>query len=261
VTLGRDPLLWLVALAVFVLTVISGSELVAAFLAAGVIVALWRVGLRAWFIGLASRLRRSTMALGLMHQSALFVVTSTHPQLLWDLFVYFLIAGTFVFGSGLAIVPFLHEGLVVQTGWLTERQFLDSVAVGLITPGPVVITASFAGYLIAGVAGATVGALGVFMPAYLLVVIPGRWILRHRDHPIVSAFIVGVSAAATGAIAASVDILGRGAIFDFATTLIAIAALVALVALRRWRLPVLSRVAEPAIVAVAAIVGLVLRGI
>ena len=187
-------------------------------------------------------------------------VVGQAPQL-WDLFVYFLIAGTFVFGSGLAIVPFLHEGLVVQTGWLTDREFLDSVAVGLITPGPVVITASFAGYLIAGLAGATLGALGVFLPAYLLLVIPGPWILRHKDQPAVRAFIVGVSAAATGAIAAAVVILGRGALFDPATFLIAFAALAALVAIRHWKPPVLTRLAEPAIVGVAALIGLALHGV
>src|SRR5262249_42879074 len=153
------------------------------------------------------------------------------PVPLWDLFAYFAIAGTFVFGSGLAIVPFLHEGLVVQTGWLTNQEFVDAVAVGLITPGPVVITASFAGYLIAGWPGPPVGARGVFLPAYLLVVIPGPWILRHKDHPAVRAFIVGVSAAATGAIAGSVVILGRAAIVDPTTAAVALTALAGLIAI------------------------------
>ncbi len=157
-------------------------------------------------------------------------------------------------------MPFLHQGLVVEHGWLNEQQFLDSVAVGLITPGPVVITASFAGFLIAGLPGAFVGAVGVFLPAYLLVVIPGRWILRHKDRPAVRAFIVGVSAAATGAIMGAVVVLGRGALVDAPTVAIALLALVSLILIRRWKPPVLSALAEPAVVLVAGLAGLALRG-
>jgi chromate transporter len=263
-TIGRDLLLLGIAFGLFALTLWSGSELVLAFLAAGLIVAVARIGVRQSVNAVARRIRGGALAMVAEVQAqthVLLIQAAPQTQLLWDLFVYFLIAGTFVFGSGLAIVPFLHQGLVVETGWLTNQEFLDSVAVGLITPGPVVITAAFAGYLIAGFAGATVGALGVFLPAYLLVVIPGKWILRHKDQPAVSAFIVGVSAAATGAIAASVVILGRGAIVDPATELIAVTALVTLVAIRRWKPRRLVRAAEPMIVVVAGVLGLALRGV
>ena len=149
---------------------------------------------------------------------------------------------------------------MIDHGWLTEQQFLDSVAVGLITPGPVVITASFAGFLIAGLPGALVGTLGVFLPAYLLVVIPGPWILRHKDAPIVQAFIAGVSAAATGAIIGAVAVLGRRALFDGPTVVIGVASLIALLAIRRWKPPILTALAEPAVVLVAGVVGVLLRG-
>jgi chromate transporter len=182
-------------------------------------------------------------------------------SLLADLATFFFVAGAFVFGSGLAIVPFLHEGLVVQHGWLDEQQFLDSVAVGLITPGPVVITAAFAGFLIAGLPGALVGALGVFLPVYLFVILPGPWIVRHKDRPAIRAFVAGVSAAAAGAIVAATILLGRQAIVDAAGVVIAVAALVALLAIRRWKPPLISRLAEPVIVVAAGAVGLALRGL
>jgi chromate transporter len=261
VTLGRDPLLLAVAVLLFAVTVASGSELFVAFIAAGLAVVVVRLGARSIATAVAGRFRTGpTAVIGMLgeHQVA---AAATQLPVLWDLFVYFLAAGAFVFGSGLAIVPFLHQGLVVDNGWLTDREFLDAVAVGLITPGPVVITAGFAGYLIAGLPGAAVSTLGVFLPAFLLVVLPGRWILRHKDRPAMRAFIVGVSAAATGAIAAAVVILGRGAIVDLATLLIAVAAFAAIVAIRRWKPPVLSALGEPAIVGVAALIGLGLRGI
>ena len=144
----------------------------------------------------------------------LFPVAATDPGLLGAIFVFFIEAGAFIFGSGLAIVPFLHQGVVVQNGWLTEQQFLDAVAVGLITPGPVVITAAFVGFIVAGLPGATVASLAVFLPAYLLVVLPGRWFLRYKDAPAIRAFVAGVSAAAAGAIVAASVILGQQAIRD-----------------------------------------------
>src|SRR5207244_5061555 len=114
---------------------------------------------------------------------------------------FFLKAGAFIFGSGLAIVPFLREGVVHQHHWLTERQFLDAVAMGLITPGPVVITATFIGYLVGGLLGAVVATIAIFTPIYLGVVIPGRWFVRHRADARVQAFVRGATAAAAGAIA------------------------------------------------------------
>ena len=169
------------------------------------------------------------------------------------LFLFFFKAGAFIFGSGLAIVPFLREGVVSQQHWLTERQFLDAVAVGLITPGPIVITAVFIGYLVAGLPGAVVAGLGIFTPIYLGVVIPGRWFIRHRDDPSIRAFTRGATAAAAGAIAGATIVLGRQAIFDLPTAVIGALSIVYL-----WRLK--FRLKEPALAFAAAVVGLVVRG-
>jgi chromate transporter len=169
------------------------------------------------------------------------------------LFLFFLKAGAFIFGSGLAIVPFLREGVVSEQHWLTERQFLDAVAVGLITPGPIVITAVFIGYLVAGLPGAVVAGLGIFTPIYLGVVIPGRWFIRHRDDPSIRAFTRGATAAAAGAIAGATIVLARQAIVDIPTASIAVVSLVCL-----WRLK--FRLKEPALVLAAAVAGLAMRG-
>jgi chromate transporter len=141
--------------------------------AAGFLVVLVRVG-----PGPLARAVRGRVA-GL----AIFgpLLPPTDPGLLAELGLFFVKAGAFVFGSGLAIVPFLHQGVVVEHEWLTEQQFLDAVAVGLITPGPVVITAAFIGFIVAGLPGALVGGFGVFLPAYLFGILPGRWFLRHKD--------------------------------------------------------------------------------
>jgi chromate transporter len=165
-----------------------------------------------------------------------------------------------VVGSGLAIVPFLHQGVVVDNGWLTERQFLDAVAVGLITPGPVVITAAFVGFIVAGLPGAFVASFGVFVPAYLMVIVPGRWILRHKDAAGIRAFIAGVSAAAAGAIVAASVILGQGAIRDATGIVIFVASLVGLLGIRQRGPARIARFAEPLVVGAAGIAGLLLRG-
>jgi chromate transporter len=170
------------------------------------------------------------------------------------LFLFFVKAGAFIFGSGLAIVPFLHEGVVSQQHWLTERQFLDAVAVGLMTPGPVVITAVFIGYLVAGFPGAIVAGIGIFTPIYLGVVIPGRWFIRHRDDPKVRAFVKGATAAAAGAIAGATLVLARQAIADVATGVIALVGLLYL-----WRLK--FRLKEPVLVLAAGVAGILLRGL
>ncbi len=169
-----------------------------------------------------------------------------------QLFGFFLKAGAVVFGSGLAIVPFLYGGVVEQYGWLTEREFLDAVAVAMITPGPVVITVAFIGYLVEGLGGAMIAAAGVFLPAYLLVVLLAPSFRRFASNPRVGAFVAGVTAAATGALAGAVIVLGRRAILDWTTALIAAATL--LVLLRTKRVP------EPLLIGAAGGVGLLLHG-
>ena len=192
-------------------------------------------------------------------QAVPLAVAPTAEVLLQILF-FFVKAGAFVFGSGLAIVPFLREGLLVEHQWLTEREFLDAVAVGLITPGPIVIAAAFVGFLIAGLPGALIGAFGVFLPVYLFVILPGRWFLRWKDAPAVRGFIGGVSAAATGAIVAAALILAQQAIVDLPTALIAVAALGALLATRRWKPPLIAELPEPVVVVAAGVTGLLIHG-
>lgn len=169
---------------------------------------------------------------------------------LWQIFGYFAKAGMFVFGSGLAIVPFLYGGVVQGHHWLTDHQFVDAVAVAMITPGPVVITVAFIGYLVAGVPGATAAALGVFLPVYLVVIVLAPSYKRWAKNPQLNAFVHGVTAAATGAIAGAVVVLARRSVYDLPTALIGV---VSLAVLLKWKIP------EPVIIAVAAAVGLALR--
>ncbi len=165
--------------------------------------------------------------------------------------LFFAEAGSFVFGSGLAIVPFLHGGVVNEYHWLTERQFLDAVAVAMITPGPVVITVAFIGYLVAGPLGATCAAVGTFLPCYLFVVIPAPYFRRISGNLTVKAFVDGVTAAATGAIAGAAFVLGRRALVDIPAAGIAIVTWVVITKFKK--------IPEPAVIAVAAVAGLLLR--
>jgi chromate transporter len=163
---------------------------------------------------------------------------------------FFIKAGALTFGSGLAIVPFLHDGVVHQHHWLTDSQFLDAVAMGLITPGPVVITATFVGYLAAGWTGAIVATVAIFTPIFLGVVIPGPWFIRHRGNVQIQAFVKGATAAAAGAIAGAVVVLARQTITDWPTVAIA---LVTLAVLLRWK------IREPYVVAAGAVIGIALH--
>lgn len=166
------------------------------------------------------------------------------------IFWYFVKAGAVVFGSGLAIVPFLYGGVVGHYHWLTERQFLDAVAVSMITPGPVVITVAFIGYLTAGPLGACAAALGVFLPVYLVVVALAPHFNRFAQNPRVRAFVDGVTAAATGAIAGAAFVLGRRALIDGATGAIAALTLALLFATRR--------VPEPVVILAAGLAGVLI---
>jgi len=165
---------------------------------------------------------------------------------------YFAKAGALVFGSGLAIVPFLHGGTVVDMHWLTERQFLDAVAVSMITPGPVVITVAFIGYLVAGPLGAIAAAIGVFLPAYLMVVLVAGWFQRVAKNVALRAAVDGVTAAATGAIAGAVIVLGRRAIVDAPTLAMFLAALAVVLWVRK--------VPEPVLLLAAGLVGILIHG-
>lgn len=174
------------------------------------------------------------------------------PDTVFRIGWYFAEAGAFVFGSGLAIVPFLHVGVVNDFQWLTERQFLDAVAVAMITPGPVVITVSFIGYLVAGPLGAVVAAIGVFLPCYLLVVIPARYFKQAVHDPRVKVFVDGVTVAAAGAIAGAAFVLGRRAVFDVSTLAIAAGTLLVIT-----RVPARY---EPVVIGLAGGVGMLASG-
>lgn len=179
--------------------------------------------------------------------STVIAATPTLPTI----FIFFAKAGAVVFGSGLAIVPFLYGEVVQVQGWLNDRQFLDAVAVAMITPGPVVITVAFIGYLIGGPWGMTAAALGVFLPVYLFVIIPAPYFRRHRSQPIIKAFVEGVTAAATGAIAGAAYVLAVRAIVDAGTAVLAV---VTFAILTRWK------ISELWLIGAAAIIGLWLRG-
>jgi len=179
------------------------------------------------------------------------VATAPGWPLLGRIATYFAEAGAFVFGSGLAIVPFLHGGVVNQFHWLTERQFLDAVAVAMITPGPVVITVAFIGYLVARVPGALAASLGVFLPCYLFVILPAPYFRRFADNARVKAFVDGVTAAATGAIAGAAFVLGRRALIDLPAVAIAVATWA--VFSRFKKLP------EPLVIVAAGLIGLLVR--
>jgi chromate transporter len=169
-----------------------------------------------------------------------------------DIALFFSKAGAFVFGSGLAIVPFLYGGVVEHFHWLNEREFLDAVAVALITPGPVVITTGFIGFLVAGFPGAILAAVATFLPCYLFTIVPAPWFRKHGKRPGIAAFVDGVTSAAIGAITGAVFVLGRGSIVDVTTAGIALVTVALLVRFGR-------RAPEPLIVAVAAVLGLALR--
>lgn len=238
----REARLWAISAAVMVITAATHSEIAFVFIGAGLLM----VAIEApptW-------LRRNApivIPAPLMSQGLLLVPAAADTYVALGLF--FLKAGAFIFGSGLAIVPFLREGVVVQHHWLTSDQFLDAVAMGLITPGPVVITATFIGYLVGGVWGAVIATVAIFFPIYLGVVLPGRWFIRHRDNAQVKAFVRGATAAAAGAIAGATIVLTRQAVIDVQTGVIAVVALVLL-----WRF----KLQEPYIVLFAAIAGLIL---
>ena len=163
---------------------------------------------------------------------------------------FFAKAAVVVFGSGLAVVPFLHGGVVRDYGWLTERQFLDAVAVSMITPGPVVITVAFIGYLVAGPVGGLIAAIGMFLPTYLAVVLAAPSFHRVTANRRLKAAVDGITAAATGAIAGAVVVLGRRAITDAATIGIALVTLLVLIRVRR--------VPEPLVIVAAGVAGIVL---
>ena len=173
------------------------------------------------------------------------------PEILGKMGLYFLKAGAFVFGSGLAIVPFLHGGLVLENHWLTEEQFVDAVAVAMITPGPVVITVGFIGYLMAGFPGACVAGLATFLPCYLCTVIPAPYFKKIAKNASIKAFVDGITAAVVGALMGSVFVIALRSIKDITTLFIAVTSLLVLIYIKRIK--------EPVVILSAAIIGIILK--
>ena len=245
-TIGRDPILWAVFLAMAITTAWKQSEIIWLFLVCGVI---------AMFLLAPPKLNRAASALlGISNFSPLTTSAYGTAALgtVGALFFFFVKAGAFVFGSGLAIVPFLYGGVVTRYHWLTERQFVDAVAVAMITPGPIVITSGFIGYLVAGVLGAIAAASAVFAPPYFFVLIGAPYYRRFADVPQVKAFVQGVTAAAVGAITGAAYILARRSLIDLPTMVIAVLTFVALT----WT----KKIPEPLLIVVAGTIGVVLKG-
>lgn len=251
-TIGGDKLLWAIYLVSGAVTVITESETIALFLGAGLLT---------WLIKTPPKLRKGASDAGgaaaaVLPLAALHGVPAASSGTLLKIFLFFTKAGAFVFGSGLAIVPFLYSGVVKEYGWLNEQQFLDAVAVAMITPGPVVITVGFIGFLVGGFEGAALASLATFLPCYLLTIIPAPYFKKHGKRPGIVAFVDGVTAAAVGAIAGAVLVLGRRTIFERGWTPEIPKLIVLLVTL--GLLLKFKKLPEPVIILGAALVGLVL---
>jgi chromate transporter len=228
-TISKDRLQWAIFAVMAVVTAWTESEIGSLFVMCGVVAVIVQAP--------PAFLRRP---------SPVCLAVAATPELLGQILWFFTKAGAFVFGSGLAIVPFLYGGVVHDYRWLNEQQFVDAVAVAMLTPRPVVITVAFIGYLVGSFPGAVAAAVGVFLPVYFFVVIPFRWFDRISGNPKVTAFVGGVTAAASGAIAGACVVLARRAIVDGPALLIALAALGVM-----WRF----KVPEPLLIAAGAAAG------
>lgn len=247
-TIGADRLLWLVFAMMGLVTAWTESEIATLFILCGVAVMLIEAP-PGWLRGLLGARTSLWVAVplpvSLLTGMGAPASLGTLGQILW----FFTKAGAFVFGSGLAIVPFLYGGVVQEYRWLNDKQFLDAVAVAMITPGPVVITVAFIGYLVGGQVGALMAAIGVFLPVYFFVVIPYPWFDRFSENPQMKAFVKGVTAAAAGAIAGACFVLARRAIFDLPTLLLGLATLAIVT---RFKLP------EPIVIIAAGLLGILI---
>jgi chromate transporter len=235
----NDKILWGIFVVLAVTTAWTSREIVWLFLVAGVVALLINA------MPTKAQVEAVRLSIGLFTLPTLSGATG-----IFGILLYFAKAGLFVFGSGLAVVPFLYGGVVQEHHWLTERQFVDAFAVAMITPGPVVITVAFIGYLVAGVSGATAAAVGIFFPVYLVVVLLAPSYKRWAKNPQLNAFVRGVTAAATGAIAGAVIVLARRSVYDLETLMIAVITFGVLVR---------SKVPEPILIACAAVAGLLLH--
>jgi chromate transporter len=233
-------LLWLFFIAAATVTFITEQENILVFIAAGVLY---------MFVKAPPKISGNKLANSFVLLQIGF--WDFQYSTLQKIAVFFTKAGAFVFGSGLAIVPFLHSGVVTENHWLTEQQFVDAVAVAMITPGPVVITVGFIGYLVAGFPGACVAAAATFLPCYLFTVIPAPYFHKIAKNKPVKAFVDGITAAVVGALVGAVIVIAKRSITDIPTALIAIATIFALLYIKK--------IQEPYIILAAAILGLLIK--
>lgn len=240
-SLGKDWLLWTIAIVLAVTTFITEKEILWFILIGGIIVWLYKSPPK------ISRTVNSIFIIPVLLQATVIGFNENLTKIGW----FFLKAGAFVFGSGLAIVPFLYGGVVKEYQWLNEQQFLDAVAVAMITPGPVVITVGFIGYLIAGFPGACVAAIATFLPCYLFTIIPAPYFKKYGKHPAIKAFVDGVTAAAIGAIAGAVGVLAKRQLIDITSVIIAVCTILVLLRFKK--------IQEPLIILVAAMIGMVIK--
>lgn len=234
---SRDVWLWAIFFSLAITTFVLEKESIALIVSAGALT---------WLV----RTRR------IFSSTSIFVpflaqIPAIEFSTLIQIAIFFGTAGAFVFGSGLAIVPFLYGGVVTQYGWLNEQQFVDAVAVAMITPGPVVITVGFIGYLVAGFPGACVAALATFLPCYLFTIIPAPYFKKYGKNPGIKAFVDGVTAAAVGAIAGAVLVMGKRTLLDVPSMLIAMATLLTLIRFKKIK--------EPLVILISALVGLLIK--
>ena len=236
----QNWLLWLFFIAAAAITFFTKQEQVLLFVAAGLLYMFVKAPPKWLNKSTANSLVLLQIGLGNYESSTLIKIA-----------VFFTKAGAFVFGSGLAIVPFLHAGVVIENHWLTEQQFVDAVAVAMITPGPVVITVGFIGYLVAGFPGACVAALATFLPCYLFTVIPAPYFKKIAQNKSIKAFVDGITAAVVGALVGAVIVIATRSIVDITTALIAFATIFSLIYYKKLQ--------EPYIIALAAVLGVIIK--
>lgn len=240
-SIGRDKLMWAIFIVLAITTFITEREILWLILLGGV--AVWFAKAPPNWLSTSTNSILPTILVQLQPVATEQKLT----QIAW----FFAKAGAFVFGSGLAIVPFLYGGVVKEYQWLNEQQFVDAVAVAMITPGPVVITVGFIGYLVAGFWGAVVAALATFVPCYLFTIIPAPYFKKYGKHPAIKAFVDGVTAAAIGAIAGAVLVLGKRTLTDIPTVLIALTTATMLFRFKKLQ--------EPFVILAAAAIGILFK--
>ena len=234
-------LLWLLYLIGVVVTVITEREEALLFIASGLLYMLLKSPPQ-WI--------RKPVAVPSFFLTGI-AFWEYNQKTLWEIAIFFTKAGAFVFGSGLAIIPFLHGGVVKELGWLSEHEFLDAVAVAMVTPGPVVITVGFIGYLVAGFPGASIAALAVFLPCYLFTVLLAPPFKRIAKNKSIKAFVDGITASVIGALVGAVIIIATRSIVDIPTAIVAISSVLGLIYIKRLQ--------EPHVIFIAAIIGLLIK--